>query len=48
MRVRMWEKGHRFDEIDDMNIADYGDIIGYWNETSRLEAKAARASKRKK
>jgi hypothetical protein len=42
----MWEKGHSFDEIDDMNIADFGDIIGYWNEESRVEKKRARQKKR--
>ena len=43
----MWDKGHTFAEIDDMDIADYGDVIGYWDETARVEQKQARARKRK-
>lgn len=38
-RVRMWELGHSFDEIDHMALSDFGDVIGYWSEKGRAEAK---------
>lgn len=44
----MWEKGHSFDEIDEMNIEDFGDVIGYWSETARAEKKQAEQRKRMK
>jgi hypothetical protein len=47
-RVRMWEKGHTFDEIDGMNLDDFGGVLGYWNETARLEAKKRRMEERAK
>ena len=47
MRVRMWEKGHTFDEIDEMNLDDFGDVLGYWNEEGRIAQKNARSKKRK-
>ena len=44
-RVRMWEQGHSFEEIDKMSLEDAGDIIGYWSEKSRIEAKQAKTRK---
>jgi hypothetical protein len=38
-RVKLWEHGHSFAEIDNMSLEDTGDIIGYWSEKSRIEAK---------
>lgn len=38
----MWEKGHSFDEIDNMSIQDFGDVVGYWAEMQQAEAKMAR------
>jgi len=35
--VRLWEAGHRFDEIDSMALTDLGDILGVWNERALLE-----------
>lgn len=46
LRVRMWEKGHSFSEIDRMNLQDIGDVLGYWHEKSRIE-KHMRKSKLK-
>lgn len=39
LRVRMWEQGHEFADIDNMNIQDMGDIIGYWHEDGRIQQK---------
>jgi len=39
LRVRMWEKGHTMDEIDDMNIQDIGDVIAYWHEDGMIQKK---------
>lgn len=33
--------GHSFDEIDRMNLDDFGDVIGYWREKERGESKLA-------
>lgn len=35
----MWEYGHSFSDIDQMNLEDYGDLIGYWTEKGRAEKK---------
>ena len=52
LHVRMWEKGHSFDEIRSMSLEDIGDVIGYWSEDGRAEHKLAdekrRLSKHKK
>lgn len=37
----MWEMGHSFEEINRMNLSDFGDVIGYWNEKSRGEDRLA-------
>jgi hypothetical protein len=42
IRVRMWEKGHTFEEIDGMSLQDMGDILGYWSEKNRAEQKLAK------
>lgn len=39
MRVRMWEAGHTFDELDRMPFTDFSDIVGYWSGKSRGEAR---------
>ncbi len=38
-RVQMFELGHPFAEIDSMSLEDIGDVLGYWSEKSRAEAK---------
>lgn len=40
----MWEKGHTFPEIDMMNLADFGDVLAYWNEKNRAERKQAKSN----
>lgn len=45
LRVRMWEKGHTFDEIDRLSLADIGDIVGYWSEKDEAETRLARQKK---
>ncbi len=45
LRVRFWEKGHSFDEVDNMAIQDIGDILAYWNESNRIERKRERTKK---
>lgn len=37
-RVKMWEMGHSFAEIDQMNMNDIGDILAYWSEKDRAQA----------
>lgn len=46
LRVRMWEKGHSFEEIDNMSITDLGDVIGYWSEVQRGEKRQAESRSR--
>ncbi len=41
----MWEKGHTFDEIDGMTLEEVGDVVAYWHETERVEARRARMRK---
>lgn len=41
-RVKMWEMGHTFAEIDQMNMDDVGDIIGFWSEKDRATAEQKR------
>ncbi len=31
--------GHSFEEIDKMKLQDFGDVIGYWTEKQRADAK---------
>jgi len=45
IRVRMWEMGHSFEEIDDMSLSDVGDVLGYWGENSRADATLNRQRK---
>lgn len=42
IEVRMWEHGHSFKEIREMNLDDLGTVIGYWHEKGRVEAKYKR------
>jgi len=48
LRVRMWELGHSFSEIDDMSLVDMGDIISYWSQKSRIEQKRDKQRQAKK
>lgn len=48
LRVRMWELGHSFEEIDNMNLYDFGLVIAYWHEKGRVEAKRNRIRRRGK
>jgi hypothetical protein len=41
MRVKMWEIGHSFEEIDKLDISDMGDILSFWSETYAIEKKRA-------
>lgn len=45
-RVRMWETGHSFSELDEMSLKDFGDIVGYWVEKQKAEDKLAEERKR--
>jgi hypothetical protein len=45
IRVKMWEMGHSFDEIDEMNVDDYGDVLGYWHENNMADEKAQKKQK---
>lgn len=38
-RVQMFELGHSMQEIDNMNLRDIGDVIGYWTEKDRADSK---------
>lgn len=40
--------GHSFEEIDKMNLNDFGDVIGYWREKERGEGKLAEQRQNKK
>lgn len=37
----MWEQGHSFEEIRDMSLEDFGNVIGYWSEKGRGEERLA-------
>ena len=45
LKVRFWEHGHTFDEIDNLTIEQIGWILGYWNEKDRVEKKRERTRK---
>ena len=47
LRVKIWDKGHTFEEIDGLNLEDLGDILASWNEQAAMDAKRERARKRK-
>jgi hypothetical protein len=38
-RLRMWDAGHSFAEIDAMSVKDFGDVIGFWAETAKADEK---------
>lgn len=42
LRVKMWEMGHSFPEIDNMSLEDFGDILAYWEEKAAIEKKRAK------
>jgi hypothetical protein len=46
-RIRMWELGHRFDEIDSLGVEEVGKIIGYWSGKSKGEAKLRQRQKKR-
>ena len=35
LRVKLWDKGHTFDEIDNLNMFDLGDILSYHHEMGK-------------
>ncbi len=39
LRVRLYELGHEFKDIDALNLQDLGDITGYWDGKAKGEAK---------
>jgi len=39
LRVRMWLEGHTFEEIDQLNLDDVGDILGFWSEKDRVDSR---------
>jgi hypothetical protein len=45
LRVRMWELGHSFDEIDAMNLEDMGDVFAYWREKKMVDERMAEKRK---
>jgi len=45
LKVRFWEKGHSFEEIDNMTIEQMGWVLGYWNEKDRIERKRERTKR---
>lgn len=45
-RVKMWEHGHSFEEIDAMSLEEIGDVVGYWSEKSRIETKQRNTRKK--
>lgn len=47
LKVRMWELGHSFEEINKMNLYEFGLVISYWHEKGRVEAKRNRIRNRK-
>lgn len=44
-RIRMFELGHSFEDLDNMALNDIGDIIGYWSEKGRAEERLNRMRK---
>ncbi len=47
MRVRLFELGHTFEEIDALNLRDMGDIASYWDGKTKGEAKMRSINKPK-
>ncbi len=45
LRVRMFELGHSFDEIDRMNLEDMGDVFAYWREKKMVDERMAEKRK---
>lgn len=45
LRVRMWEMGHSFEEIDAMNLEDMGDVFAYWREKKMIDERMAEKRK---
>jgi len=43
--VKMWEKGHSFEQIRAMDLEDFGLVLGYWHEDGRVQAKQNRIRK---
>lgn len=48
LRVRMWEMGHSFAEIDSMSLEDFGNVIGYWSESQRAKSRLQKQFSRRK
>lgn len=47
MRVKMWEHGHSFSDIDNMSIEEIGYVLGYWSEKNQIEKSESKARKRR-
>lgn len=43
LRVRLYEQGHTFEEIDNLSYADLADIVSYWSGKSKAEEKQSKA-----
>jgi hypothetical protein len=41
----MWEKGHSFEEIDNMSLGDWADVLAYWAETNKIREKQSKTNK---
>lgn len=37
MKVKMWEYGHSFAEINAMTLYEMGIVLGYWSEQNRIK-----------
>lgn len=46
LRVRMWELGHTFEEIDNLTLEQLDDIVGYWAGKANGEEKLRRTNKK--
>ena len=51
LRIKLWDKGHTFDEIDNLSLLDLTDILSYHQEMSKVaeierERKPSKKSRR--
>lgn len=47
LRVRLFELGHSFEEIDAIKLKDLGDITSYWDGKAKGEEKMRRINRSK-
>lgn len=45
LKVRMFEMGHSWSDLENMNLENFGLVVGYWHEKGRVEAKRRRIQK---